>query len=1080
MSGERYHSRKNKYAFTTFGISLNLFILYILFPVTSILWATEFFFGVFVILSSWALYQRRLIIKKTYKNIETTSGRDSFLDNITLAKSYVWSNKRYILGTSLGLIIALSVITQAMVVSSTYQQSAFNDYIANDDPTTYLMRFTYLNESVYAKWQAKETTGLSSWFGNSTIKPIKDISEGNVEFRIILSTDKDWTDKGTGVAAHYQTIFTHTITPEILNLYSQLPSFPNIKLENQTLLILPPQITRVGIMNPTARPTWIYPVDSFITSNSSGNYFKILVNQQKIFGLHGLGSHYSFHNITYSVDQVWQLTEQDLAYIKSHDLVLPADFSMGTLYMPSGSEWDLFHQLVRAQLDGKKSPYIWGSVGFSTSLFVNLPKIKDMPLIDQLQDLQKSENYLIKVQSNFALAQEPENSTFHSAYYLETPLISQMEVFNANIHSLLRILLLFSLPMIMVSIFLLYFSLASIENKKERIFAQLKIRGISPNQIRVMILIEVLFSASIASIVAIEFGLLLSRFLITSSGIFQFNNSIAELSYNISLIWRILILGILLSLSLNLPNLNKFPNIDIEDSINVNSQAEPFWIKHNFDLITFLLCVAYWLSAFYLPITIRQGVIFGSFGGAVLLITVFAIPMVTGRYFLRTLAFILQLIKFPFDSMNMAVKNLITHKEFTTQLVAVLTAAMMLSFTGMIITNTVDHQNMDIAKYQLGADIVVDHANYTNPYIRQAIDVPHVVAMTNVGYVVKQYGYTDLPSGLDPHQFPEYHILGVNASSFLKAAYWKQGYSNGDLQSMFNQIEGTNGVLMSVQGAASQHLKIGDTFNFYYGIRGIYNLTLQLVGTFNYFPRLVTEIPSPNKFGDYELGVTDMVMSLSILNSVVENNWIDTTNVPLTKAQTLTYIKTDGTDPSKIILAINQGLLKYTDDYVITDYQQTKTSTFDILGTSAEISGLEAKMTYLTMHSILIFTALINIFCIALFDTIFLTRRKKELGIYRALGMTRRQTTQLILLEILLVLFTSIIIGIISGVLLAFIAFRVLLGNLDFVVPPFTLAIPYLIMIAIASLFFVIAIVLSIFTSLSTTRKQTGNILRAA
>lgn len=1077
VSIERYQAKKRQpYTFAAFGIGLNFFILTILFQSSQLRQAALFFFGLFILLAVFDLYRLRNRIRKTYDNVNFTKGKSSFRDNLSLAKSYVWNNKYYILATSIGLILALTVIAQAMIVSSSYQQAAFNDYIRGDDPTLFQMRFTNYNETPYNDWAKNVQYNASVWFFNAAIRPAEMVTEGNLGIKIILSTSRDYNLDAHARAAQVQQVTTHTFNQRLFNLYSQLPSYSNFTTDNQSILILPPDIQRVSTLN---GQTYSYRTSDFIATNSSGNYFKLLVNSEIIHGLSTINDPYNFHNITYSVDHVWQLTKSDLAYIKYNDLNLPPDFTSGVLFLPPNREWDLLHQLDQAAIDGQKTPYVWGTVGFSTMVFVNLPKLIDMSLIDQIADIQKTDNLLALVQNQFASSHFAADIQYKPAYYLETPLLTLMTAFSDSLQSLQRLLLLFSFPLVMVSLFLLYFSLSAIENKKERIFSQLKIRGTSPNQIRTMLIIEVLFSALIAALVAIDLASYLSRILMKSSGILQFNNPTVPLNYPSSLIWRIPALGILLSLSLNLPNLYKFPNVGIEESMEANIQSEPFWVKHNFDLIIFLISMIFWAFIFFLPISYSsQEFIFASFGGPVLVVTVLAIPLVTGRYFLQVLAKVLLILKVPFDTVNLAIKNLITHKDFTTQLVAVLTAAMMLTFAGLAITNTIDHRNLDIAKYNTGADIVIQNIDYTNPDIQSAIKVPHVVASSGFRYVEKRFAFIDLTSGQDPANFPTYEIFGVNTSNFAQAAYWESRYSSTDLSTLMTQLEQTtNGIILTTQAAHAQNLKAGDTFAFNYGKGQSRSITFHLVGTVDYFPRLITDVPVPNSDGSYTIKTMYMVMSLPLLNFIVQDGLGGSIN-PLDKDLSLMYIKTDGTNPRNIAEDINTNLVSIAQYYKITPYTEEKSTVFDIIGNDPEIASIQGKITFLTLHAILLFTIVINLIAIALYSFIFLAKRRKELGVYRALGMTRRQITSLIFFEILLITFTSIFVGIVSGIFVSLIVFRVMLGNLNYVVPSFTLAIPYTILEVVGSLFLAMALFLSFIPAFLNTRKQTGNILR--
>ena len=101
-----------------------------------------------------------------------------------------------------------------------------------------------------------------------------------------------------------------------------------------------------------------------------------------------------------------------------------------------------------------------------------------------------------------------------------------------------------------------------------------------------------------------------------------------------------------------------------------------------------------------------------------------------------------------------------------------------------------------------------------------------------------------------------------------------------------------------------------------------------------------------------------------------------------------------------------------------------------------ELAKEENEIFGISLHSILLVTFIVNVVGMAYYSFSFTADRQKELGIYRALGMKRSQIMVLLFYEILLIVLTSIMFGMISGIVVSYIALIMIVGGGVQIVPP--------------------------------------------
>ena len=130
-----------------------------------------------------------------------------------------------------------------------------------------------------------------------------------------------------------------------------------------------------------------------------------------------------------------------------------------------------------------------------------------------------------------------------------------------------------------------------------------------------------------------------------------------------------------------------------------------------------------------------------------------------------------------------------------------------------------------------------------------------------------------------------------------------------------------------------------------------------------------------------------------------------------------------------------------------------------------------------------IITVIASIIAVSYFSFISLSERKREIGVFRALGMIRNQIFVLLVAEGIVILSMGIFVGGIAGYAIVYIFFQFLIelfgqGGSDGV-PPLRIITPWGIVAIFTLLMFVLTLVAAAAPAQYTAKQQTGSILRA-
>ena len=255
-----------------------------------------------------------------------------------------------------------------------------------------------------------------------------------------------------------------------------------------------------------------------------------------------------------------------------------------------------------------------------------------------------------------------------------------------------------------------------------------------------------------------------------------------------------------------------------------------------------------------------------------------------------------------------------------------------------------------------------------------------------------------------------------------------------------------------------------------------FRINEKIGGTFTYWPNLVTSLYIEQN----SVQILHVVMHIDTLSKYLEN---EITTLLYAKAaiganhtmlhENLTSIFSNSNDqfPEPRDLQSSQF-----DDSPINNGMQVQSV---VLIQESLFNSPEVLLMYELFDILLIITIISSIIGVGYFTFISLSERKREIGVFRAVGMVSKQIFVLLVVESIILILTSISVGIIAGSFISSNLFLLITSVFGSTLPPIKLRYPLI----TTSIFVLSAIILSILAAAIpvqiTANKQTGSILRA-
>ncbi|OLS28278.1 MAG: hypothetical protein HeimC2_07700 [Candidatus Heimdallarchaeota archaeon LC_2] len=1004
-------------------LTLNLYFLYLLFSPSWLLTSVKYLLGITLI-----FFIFDIISKKKTKSQHFQHKRSSPIDFFRLSKKYFKINKKYVLVSTLGLVLATIMISQTILTNSSYQQNSLEDLFVRENSAAFQIELQGTKNDVldseYVKNQLiaieqiiiGELESSSMKFDHTVITIFNEIS-------IVTQAIETMEDGSRYIEVFHITM--HVWNDEVASILESLPTFNGVANQNESLFII---------------NNWH---DTVNFPNLFDNPISILVGQP--FKEPSDNSSFSYVNQT--IDQRWTPADVDLNKFYNDNNWKYSRLMNGGLLISEAKYFEILDQM-KSIIDINNLPdNLWNNVGFG--VFVKTPDITRTSIDQLVFELDQMTN---SIRSSI-LSQ----STIEEEVWLYSPLAEILEQHKFQSEAFGVALIMISLPLIGVSLFLVYFSLTLVEKRKSKIIAIMKIRGSSKEQLRMMQFAEIMVAGVIAAIVGMIFSIPWVLITFRVSDFFEFNADPIKLFIPVSWYRKLPQIAIILTIDLNINSLISLSDTRIDEGEDVEESKPPIWQRIYLDLILFTGSVSVFLFVRTFPISNTGLFNFLLYGIAplALLIILITSPLVVSRYFSTIISIISDFLwKVQGGMLALATRNMRKNRFSSSKLTALLMLGMMLSFVSIIIPTSLVAYEIERTNYDIGADVYIDNLDIDNQTLLDLTQVDGVKSRTEIVqaglnlYSESDFGFAG--------QIGYYRFLGVNTTSFAKTAYWKNNYANNGLDKiLFNLKNDTVGASNKQLNALG--IKQGQKVpNLPVNVSDI-----TVAATFDYFPNLVSY--EPIEYNGYIeawsvefLGHIDFVKSLETVAG---------------SYSTGIYLKLeDGANKSKV------------DELLIANFIDI--NGVQIRSVNAELSNIqeadEFKIILSSFQSMLIITVLISIIAVSYFTFITLSERSKEIGTFRAIGMVKNQIFILLIVEAMIMLVSGIIFGALIGWFISSNFLYIISSpGVGGIIPPQKLYIPWRLIFGFLGTMFVSTGIAAGFPAHRVASKQTGNVLRA-
>ncbi len=1005
-SNRQYYGKKEKKVFSRlFLLSLNSYLLYLLLQLRFLLNLGHIFAGTLIF----------FILIGVIKNHKTLKNSTPPLDTIRLSTKYLKVNKIYIFASVIGLILATVVISQTMLLTSSYQKDTFNDIMKDADKS--LLQFNSDSKDMYYKLDQWEkilpeiqsvlaSNGFEYDYANTTLYYYLQLIVG------VYMTNGSITDYMTTTltAAEYNAY--------VYNVISELPSLKNLKYNSSQPLLL----------------YW----EDYLSSD-----FQDYINNNGVNLYMGSFNH---DNSNYSVIkmnnvQIHRLSSQDYDYFSSHSVYnkLDFDFWSGVLLMNKTQ----LNTILTEQLNNQQIEYL--PVNIISKVYAKLDAL-NVNDVDAL--INKIKRLMNDVQQWLYSVNMPD-------FYFYSPLYYSLQNYKGNVIGINVLLLLVTGPLIALSLFLVYFSLTLVEQRKAKIISIMKIRGSSRTQLNSMLVSEVLMSAIIAVLTGMILSIPWTALSLRAVDFFDFSGKAIPVIIPESWYSRLPLIGIILSIDINFSSIVSLSKIKIDEGEITEERKQPFWQRYYLDLILFGISIAFWIAIRLVNFN-NQFVflyILYSFGPFMLIIFLIGAPLVTARYFSSLIGRLSIFLWSNFTGLfALATRNMRKNRFSASKLAAFLLMGMMLSYIAVIIPSTFNGWNQEQSEYKIGADIYVEGIDMSNmtQWNLMNVDNVNVISPVIVGSFMRQINYGTM----------YYSVLGIDPNTFTDVAYWQSHYDTKSLDKIVGAINGNNTIGVQDQELLALGLSIGDTLTI--PSSNSTNLKYQITTEFRYFPKLVDSLPGKDSSGNYYTSVIHMLMNYSAAIQIdTSHNLKRGAYIDVKNGANITAVA----EQIKNALKYNSSISVFS----IDDY------------TSAVANSPLTKILLSSLQGMLIITLLVSVIAVFYFSFVTLSERKKEIGVLRAIGMIRKQIFYLLVIESLILLGIGIILGGIAGYISVsnFFVFVYAIMGISSQVPPLNIVIPWRIIGSFTLFISVFSVIAAAIPARITANKQTGSILRA-
>ena len=630
------------------------------------------------------------------------------------------------------------------------------------------------------------------------------------------------------------------------------------------------------------------------------------------------------------------------------------------------------------------------------------------------------------------------------------------------------IMFLFIIPIIGGALFLALYSFGLIETRKRRFVAIIKSRGASSAQVATALSLEIITSALLGFVAGIFFSIISTPFVVDFLDLRVTGGAFSLFWDTRGTMLKIAAFAILVAFDLNISEILYLSPLTVSEAEEPEEKEITGWKKYYFDL--FLLLVGILMTLILEVLKNRaasevQTILMLAVAPVALLGISIGSVLTVSRYFSPIAKSIgdwgwKRVGNITFFSL----KNLNLRKESSSGLASLLLLTSLIGVFLVAVPYSLGVGAQEQLYYQLGGEVNLSQLyqwNGTDMSFLSGVD--GIRAMTNVFLI--EFDMFTASSTIEQNV----RILGINTTSFLQAAYLKQDFLNFPMETITERLtvepNSTKTFPAFIWSTDAREKVIDEdssiTFSFSDKNEPLkrHDYIFDIQGFFDLWPLLV---PSTNLRSGYR-----MVVPLEAIYSLLDI--LFTNQVKVREPMVIARIA-DGYDR----VDVANAMLSAASKIATTPRVETISTTTENQASQAILATvpLIVRLGYVAI----ILQALIGV---GMFASLTISMRKREIGLYKALGMTRAQLGKIFLTEILYVLLFSMALGFAFGLFTARSLMIVIsLPGLGGALPPYQPLIPIPRILELLGILTVGGLLAAIYPAYQLAAQKSGEIMK--
>ena len=995
-------------------------------------------------------------------------------DPIFLTYELLIGNRKLVVPTMVGLIIALTVISQSGVLIESYREKIFEETVfkAHDDYSGDITIDLYISNvfsDITSNGAAQQlSSGTKAFTDFGFYEELVDKSVNDVDYGEYLSESYWYSAPWVGLWLNSTDIFREPgekenemewsisiLTSSASTFYEQL----ELILEKEGVGHQPVNSSEVILVRPKETDPWAEKQFENLTLNTKVNITIpgwILPEEEEQL------------NKTVTITGIINY-ERKFSPIFSQEnklnVATPSDNSTALLWKYFTPDLYGYYFLTRplllnqtlGELAGDHSDLNWqGQV--KGKIFLDQTRFDAFNTNGEILQLQY---FLQALQQNFyAISSFPD---------VRSPIHGLMKEFENTIFSLILILLLVSLPVLSIALYLVVYSFGLIRRQKQAQIGILKTRGGSWLQILGILFGEMIISTIVAVLTGFLLSLFLSDFVMRSTDYLTFLGQTIPVKASLELLLGLFVTGIGLTLLLNCVRIIRMSRQQIIETLVPTEVRDPIWKRYYLDILMFILGTAAWLILNALVHPVSGGETFQATpdvrpnpnpnsGLISLLILLIGLPapfliffgtiMLISRFFpilMKKFADLLWKVEGGVNAF--AIRNIVRHKQAANRAVLLITLALAFSILASSLIFSLDETQHLKFYYQEGADVSLSTGTALNETVHSLLE--HNIS--NLRSVSGVYS-ANYWSGGTIYRY--YQFMFIDPTTYAETAFTDSSFKLSDnLPTLINKLN-DNTTLLLFDGNLKADIskpQIGENLSIQFKTSNKTEvLSFRIGGTFKLWPTFYPQSwqdPSTNYWIIGSLGMFNQLNQSSYLGNV-EGRY-------LAKVDSLTYIE-------ETVEIITDVIGKRPSSAALS-YKEYKTS-------------FERYFQLSILNSDLIISIAVAVIGVIMFAFFTYVDREKEIGVERALGMTRFQTAQSFLVEAATILIFGTVIGYFTGMF--FVTMFLQITQAGQTIPPQVLIYPTKLFIPLIAGILIAAGVGSVLPAYLATQKDVSRILK--